>query len=111
MDCPRCAELQGELARVIQLATDAGLYAPPPPTNNYGYDTNLIEATWMAQHPRSTPTQAWLGGWFQAWAIANRLLSDCRARVNNQSGEISSLRSRIGALLLEFSRRYDNGGG
>ncbi|MCA1646921.1 MAG: hypothetical protein LC797_16160 [Chloroflexi bacterium] len=107
--CPRCLELEDELARITQIATTAGLYAAPSTGANQQYDPDAEARRWLAAHPRASAAEAWRGGWSRAWSIARELLRDWRRRWDGQAREISSLRSRMGVLLLEASRRDDNG--
>jgi hypothetical protein len=107
--CERCVELEDELARITQLAAAAGVYAAPRTGANPHYDVDAEARRWLAAHPRASATEAWRAGWARAWSIARELLRDWRRRWEGQARELSSLRSRIGVLLQEASRRDDNG--
>jgi hypothetical protein len=107
--CERCVELEDELARITQLAAAAGVYAATRTGANPHYDVDAEARRWLAAHPRASATEAWRAGWARAWSIARELLRDWRRRWEGQARELSSLRSRIGVLLQEASRRDDNG--
>ena len=54
-------------------------------------------------------SEAWRAGWVRAWSIARGHLREWWRRWEGQAREISSLRSRVGVLLQEASRRDDSG--
>jgi hypothetical protein len=107
--CARCLELEYELARITQIAAAAGVYAAPSTGANPHYDVDAEARRWLAAHPRASLADAWRGGWSRAWSLANRHLREWRLRWESRSQEISSLRSRIGVLILEASRREERG--
>src|SRR5438105_3522566 len=107
--CARCLELEHELARITQIAASAGVYAAPSTGANPRYDVDAEARRWLAAHPRASVAEAWRAGWSRAWSIARDHLRDWRRRWDGQAREISSLRSHIGVLLQEASRRDDSG--
>jgi hypothetical protein len=107
--CARCLELEDELARIKQIASAAGVYAAPSTGANPQYDIDNEARRWLAVHPRASATEAWRAGWSRAWSIARGHLVEWRRRWDGQAREISSLRSRVGVLLQEASRREDRG--
>jgi hypothetical protein len=103
-------ELEQELARITKIATAAGVYTAMSSTGaNPQYDVDAEARRWLVAHPRASVSEAWRAGWSRAWSIARELLRDWRRRWEGQAREISSLRSRIGVLLMEASRRDDRG--
>jgi hypothetical protein len=102
-------ELEDELARIKQIATAAGLYAAPTAGANPQYDVDTEARRWLAAHPRASVTEAWRAGWSRAWSIARSHLREWRRRWDGQAREIISLRSRVGVLLHDASRRDDSG--
>jgi hypothetical protein len=107
--CARCLELEDELARITQIAAAAGVYTAPSTGANPHYDVDAEARRWLAAHPRASVADAWRAGWARAWSIANGLPREWRRRWDGQAREISSLRSRVGVLIAEASRREDRG--
>jgi hypothetical protein len=80
------------------------------PTHNSapGSDTQRrrvvgLTRRWLAAHPRASVSEAWRAGWYRAWSIVRDLLRDWRQRWEVQAREISSLRLRIGVLIMPLS--------
>jgi hypothetical protein len=107
--CPRYLELEDELARLRQIAANAGVYTADTGGPNPSHDLDREAGRWLAAHPLATAGQAWRAGWGRAWSIAQPLLRDWDQRWHSQSRQISALRSKLGAALMEISRLGDRG--
>lgn len=107
--CPRCLELEDELADLRErLAARGGavVYSPGPnPTPDLEHELRR----WLAVNPRGDAAAGFRAGWARLARWVQPRLHDWEQRWWHSRREVASLRSRIGVLLREISRLTDSG--
>ncbi|HEY0584445.1 MAG TPA: hypothetical protein VGE94_19840 [Chloroflexota bacterium] len=107
--CPRCLELEDELADIRQQLAAVGRYviSSPGPNSNPQLEHEL--GRWLAVHPRADSAAGFRAGWARLARWVQPRLHDWEHRWWRAVRENDQLRSRIGVLLTEISRLHDRG--
>jgi hypothetical protein len=105
--CPRCLELEDEIAALKERLRQAGLLIAVSPGPNPVPNSEAELRRWLPAHPRATAAEGFLAGWARlARVLQPRLLED-EERWRRLVREKEQLRSQIGMLLSEQERLRD----
>ena len=105
--CPRCLDLEDQVATLSERLRRAGLLIAVSPGPNPVADGEAELRRWLPAHPRADAAEGFRAGWARlARALRPRLLED-EARWWRLVRENEHLRARVGVLLGELERRRD----
>ena len=108
--CPRCLDLEDQVAQLHELAVSKGLIVDFSPGANPGVDARKEYERWRRIHVNPPIGVAWRAGWDRAWWFASAKLRDWNRRWEGWVRQDAVQRATIGRLLTEISRLTDSGG-
>jgi hypothetical protein len=107
--CPRCLELEDEVARLRQRLGSLGHYVAPTPGPNRNADVERELARWLAVNPGADAAAGFRAGWARLARFIGGVLREWEARWFRQTRENERLRAHIGQLIGELSRLRERG--
>ena len=108
--CPRCLELEDDVAELRERLRRAGLLIPVSPGPNPVPDGEAELKRWLAAHPRATAAEAFRAGWVRMARWVEPRLAEADAAWWRQVRANDHLRARFGVLLTELGRERDRPG-
>lgn len=106
--CPRCLELEDELRVLEQRLAATGQHVAFSPGPNPNADVEHELKRWLAVSPRGDAS-SFRAGWARLARHVSPKLREWETRWRSAMRENEHLRSRIGTLIMEISRRDDSG--
>src|ERR687887_1045114 len=97
--CPRCLELEDEVAALRERLRQAGLLIAVSPGPNPVPDGEAELRRWLAAYPRATVADAFRAGWTRMARWVQPRLVEADAAWWRQVRENDQLRARLGVLL------------
>jgi hypothetical protein len=105
--CPRCYELEDQVADLQDRLGRAGLLNTFTPGANPRFDGERELRRWLAAHPRADAATAFRAGWERMARFVGPRLREWEARWWILVRENERLRAHIGRLITEVSRLSD----
>ena len=102
--CPRCLDLEDELATMRQQLAAVGRYVVPSPGPNVNPDLDRELHRWLVVNPRADARAGFRAGWSRLARWVEPQLRDWEHRWWRAVRENDRLRSQLGVLLSEISR-------